>query len=737
MNIQWTIGKKLIAAVLAFLTVACVSVALFTTLEARKELRDNSQRALLNMARQGARLISANIDARLDVMEGLANTNDMVSMDWPRQQARMEKETKRLGYLGMAIIDRQGNARYADGNTANLAEREYFQKALSGKSNVSNVLISKETNNAVMMLAAPIRSAGGEVVAVLIARVPATLLSDVTDSIRYGENGYSYVIDKEGVLIAHDNRKYVMEQRNFLKEGQGDESMERLHAMLKRMTEGKEGVDEYFFVGKERMFGYAPISGTNWSIAAGALREEVLAGEANLYRSAFLVTVIVLLVCVFLVRILAKTIAGPLQSTVVLLRDISEGEGDLTQRLQVNGRDETAEFSRHFNHFVGSLQKLILEIRNEVGLVAQTADNLKANAATMNEDARRMVSQSGSAHKEMEKSTQNVNSVASAVGEISRNATTVAEATHAIMGSLNGVAAAVEQMSANMGVVASSSEHMAMGMSTVAVAIEEMSASLNEVARNSAQASKVAGQAQEKASLSARTMDELGLGAKEIGKVVEMISAIAAQTNLLALNATIEAASAGEAGKGFAVVAGEVKELAKQTASATEDIRKQVGAIQGKSQESIGAIQSIVQVINEVNSLNASIAAAVEEQTATVNEISRNVASVANGVKETSENVQQAAVGANDVSRNVQAAVRGVNSISGNIQNLANGANDISRHASEAATGNAKVLESIQGVNVAAERTAQGAGTADQAAIKLASMSGHLGLLVGKFKVEA
>lgn len=737
MNIRWTIGKKLIAAVLAFLAVACVTVAALSTLVARQELVASAQVSLLNMAQQGARNVRANLNLHLGLMEGIAVTNDMRSMDWKTQSARMERETKRLGFLTMGIVDRQGQARYIDGKTADLKGRSYIDEAFSGKTAISDVIISKVTGTAVIMLASPIKDLDGNILAVLIARLPGTILSDITDSIRYGQNGYSYIVNEKGLLMAHDNRDFVMDQRDFIKEADTNKSLAGLAVMLKSMTQGKEGVTEYEFQGEDRMIGYAPVPGTQWAIAAGAVHEEVVAGEKKLYRNAVLITVVVLLICGFLVRFLAKTIAGPLQKTAVLLRDISEGEGDLTQRLEVRGQDETSELSEHFNHFVGNLQGLILEIRKEVEAVSATAESLKENAAAMNNEAHQMRDQSSGAHQDMEKSAANVNRVATAVNEISHNASSVATATATIMNNLNSVAAAVEQMSANMNVVANSSEHMSLGMNTVAVAIEEMSSSLNEVARNSAQASKVAGQAQEKASLSARTMDELGKGAQEIGKVVEMISAIAAQTNLLALNATIEAASAGEAGKGFAVVANEVKELAKQTASATEEIRKQVGAIQGKSKDSIEAIQSILQVINEVNSLNANIAAAVEEQTATTNEISRNVASVANGVKETSTNVQQAAVGANDVSRNVQAAVRGVNEISSNIQGLALGSTDISHNAAEAAGGIERVLQGVLIVNGAAERTAMGASDADESAVKLANMANNLRGLVGKFKVDS
>ena len=736
MNVRWTIVKKLIVAISIFLTLACVAVAVLTVRAARSELLNASDVALQTMAIQGARLVESDLERYKKLLESLAFTNDIRSMDWVKQQPRLEKEIQRMGVLGLGVVDLEGMAKYPDGKTANLKGRDYIQQALEGQTVLSNVIISKVTNSAVVMVATPIRNAQQQIVSVLIARLPGTVLSNVTDNIRYGKGGYSYIIDETGTLIAHDNRDFVMNQRNFIREADTNQAYKQLASMLLRMTQGQEGVESYPFMGHDRLFGYTPVPGTKWSIAVGALRSEVLSGEVKLYWYAFYATLGVLIICVILVRLLALRIAGPMRTTVTLLRDISEGEGDLTSRLEVNGQDETAELSEHFNHFVGSLQSLILDIRTEVESIAQTAQNLKSNASSMSHEAYAMSEQSGLAQQEMEKSGQNVASVAAAVNDISQMASAVAHSSETIMGSLNGVAAAVEQMSANMNVVASSSEHMTLGMNTVAVAIEEMSSSLTEVARNSAQASKVAGVAQDKAHVSAQTMDELGKSAHEIGKVVEMISAIAAQTNLLALNATIEAASAGEAGKGFAVVANEVKELAKQTALATEDIRKQVETIQQNSKASIDAIQSIQQVIHEVNSLNANIAAAVEEQTATTNEISRNVAGVASGVKETSSNVQQAAQGATEVSRNVQEAVRSVHEISGNIKQLASSSTGISNHANEATQGIEKVLQGMVKVNASAEQTAMGAQKADQSAEELAGKSKKLESLVGMFKVS-
>ena len=216
-----------------------------------------------------------------------------------------------------------------------------------------------------------------------------------------------------------------------------------------------------------------------------------------------------------------------------------------------------------------------------------------------------------------------------------------------------------EETSAQASVVSAASEQVSSNMQSVATAIEEMTASVREIAKNASEAARVATQAVHVANGTNETVGHLGESSAEIGKVIKVITSIAQQTNLLALNATIEAARAGEAGKGFAVVANEVKELAKETAKATEDISQKIEAIQKDTRGAVEAISQISQIINQINDISGTIASAVEEQTATTNEIARNVTEAARGSAEIAQNVTAVAVAAQGTSQgatNAQAA---------------------------------------------------------------------------------
>lgn len=259
------------------------------------------------------------------------------------------------------------------------------------------------------------------------------------------------------------------------------------------------------------------------------------------------------------------------------------------------------------------------------------------------------------------------------LSKVAENSSAMAAASEELSAVGTQMAANAEETAAQAGVVSAASEQVSKNTQTVATGIEEMSSCISEIAKNATEAARVAGSAVKIAESTNSTIGKLGESSLEIGKVIKVITSIAQQTNLLALNATIEAARAGEAGKGFAVVANEVKELAKETAKATEDISQKIEAIQGDTKGAVQAIAEIGSVINQISDISNTIASAVEEQTATTNEISRNVVEASKGTAEIAQNISavaQAAKSTTEGAANSQAAAQELARMAAELQGI-------------------------------------------------------------------
>ncbi len=424
------------------------------------------------------------------------------------------------------------------------------------------------------------------------------VLSEILNHVKPYGTGYGFILSNSGDTAAHPHAELL--KKNFI-EAQPESDRAQVNEALKK-GKGYSVYRKNTGNGEKSYQVLTPITvgqtSTPWSFGISIPEDSITETARSLLFSIITIAVIALIIVGGIIWLISNTIVTPINLVVAGLKDIAEGEGDLTKRLAVKTKDEIGELAQWFNYFMDNLQGIIRHSSRTTTSVDHSAADLLTIAANLNSGAKE----------------------ASILSQNAKNTT--------------------EKVADNRAVVADAMEQVSNNIAMVATASEEMSATINEITENSERARGISEKAVHQAGETSQQMSELRRSAVEISNVTETIRDISEQTNLLALNATIEAARAGEAGKGFAVVANEIKDLADQTAQATQDIKNKIDNIQETTNRSVSQIDSITQVVEDIHQIISTIATAVEEQASTTSEIAANITQVADGVQDANQHVQ-------------------------------------------------------------------------------------------------
>ena len=536
-----SIKIKITLYVGVLLLVVCAGLGAISYITSAKAISGQVEQTLPQVAGQGARIVTERINAVLGTLEAVANMDRIKDANnpWADKNTILQDEKIRSGHLTMIFAGIDGSSISTAGLAVNIKDREYFQKAIAGNRTISDPLISKEDGSMIIIFAVPIKK-DGEIVGVLAAARDSNNISALTNGITFGKSGKAFMINKKGIKVAHSNPELVKNRDNDLENISQDSTLESLVHLEKQMIEGKTGGGEYEYKGVTKDLGFAPVEGTDWSLAVAAPRAEVFAGLKTMGMSILVASILFLLLGLGLGYLIARLFANPIVLASEHLRNISTGD------------------------FTREIPKEFLKNKDELGILAKAIDTMQRS---VKEVVQGVIKESENVALAVLATEKTVTELITQIGDVS---------------------ATTEQLSAGMEETAASSEEMTATASEIERAVESIALKAQQGAVSAREISKRASGLKQSAvasELSAQniyvtTQDKLrkamqdSKSVDQINVLSDVILQITSQTNLLALNAAIEAARAGETGRGFAVVAEEIRKLAESSKEAVNEIQK-------------------------------------------------------------------------------------------------------------------------------------------------------------------
>ncbi len=457
----------------------------------------------------------------------------------------------------------------------------------------------------------PIHDESGSLIGIIAFQIPLNQINKVMASRHgMGETGETYLVGSDQLMRSDS---FLDPKNHTVKASFANPNLGKVDTKAVRKALAGNHDQEIIkgYNGNPVLSSYAPfkIMDLTWAVIAEIDAAEAFAPVKKLQILMGIIALIGIITITGAALAFTRSVTKPILQGVEFAKALSEG--DLTQTLDIDQSDEIGILAKAMNQMSLNLNQMFTELTQGVEILSSSSTELSAVSSQMS---------------------------------------TTSDETS---GKSDSVAAAAEEMSSSMNSVAAASEQASTNVQMVAAAAEEMSSTITEIARSTERGRSVTKDAVLKSGKASEKVDQLGIAARQIGSVTETIAEISEQTNLLALNATIEAARAGEAGKGFAVVAGEIKDLAKQTAAATQKIRESIEGIQNTTDSTVKEIEEITTVISNVNEIVTSIATAVEEQSAATQEIADNVNQAALGIQDVNQNVAESSSVSEGIAREI------------------------------------------------------------------------------------